>query len=104
MGVITVRISDSIEKMLREEAFRRYGGKRGGISKIVEEAVKAWLSKSKESVKLYRIVIDGKIAFEAGDLDEIADYLERNNLSPRDVRILILPRKKRYRLGPRIQQ
>jgi len=101
MGIITVKLSDDIERLLREEAFRRFGGKRGGISRIVEEAIIAWLGKSKESVRVYRIIIDGKIAFESSDLDDIARFLRERNLTPRDVRILILPRKREYRVGPR---
>ena len=101
MGILTVKLSDHVEKLLREEAFRRFGGRRGGISKIVEEALIAWLQKKKESVRLYRVLIDGKIVFESTDLDQIAEFLKKNNLSPRDVRVVILPSKDKYRLGPR---
>jgi len=101
MGVVTVKLSDDVERLLREEAFRRFGGRRGGISRIVEEALIALLGKSKESVRVYRVIIDGEIAFESSDLDDIAEFLRERNLSPRDVRILILPRRKEYRVGPR---
>lgn len=101
MGILTVKLSDHVEKLLREEAFRRFGGRRGGISKIVEEALIAWLQKKKESVRLYRVLIDGKVVFESTDLDQIAEFLKKNNLSPRDVRVVILPSKDKYRLGPR---
>jgi len=101
VGILTVKLSDHVEKLLREEAFRRFGGRRGGISKIVEEALIAWLQKKKESVRLYRVLIDGKIVFESTDLDQIAEFLKKNNLSPRDVRVVILPSKDKYRLGPR---
>ncbi|MEX0569162.1 MAG: hypothetical protein Q6363_008405 [Candidatus Njordarchaeota archaeon] len=101
MGVLTVKLSDYVERLLREEAFRRFGGKRGSISRIVEEALIAWLQRKKESVRLYRIVIDGKIAYESTDLDQIAEFLEEKNLSLSDVRIVILPSRDKYRLGPR---
>ena len=101
MGILTVKLSDHVEKLLREEAFRRFGGRRGGISKIVEEALIAWLQKKKESVRLYRVLVDGKVVFESTDLDQIAEFLKKNNLSPRDVRVVILPSKDKYRLGPR---
>ncbi len=101
MGVITVKLSDHVEELLRKEAFRRFGGKRGGISRIVEEALVALLQKKKESVRLYRVVMDGKTLFESRDLDQIAEFLRKNNLSLRDVRVLILPSRDKYRLGPR---
>lgn len=101
MGVITVKLSDYVEKLLREETFRRFGGKRGGISRIVEEALLAWLQRKKESVRLYRVVKDGRVMFESRDLDQIAEFLKKNNLSLRDVQVVIIPTKDKYRLGPR---
>lgn len=44
MGILFVRIDDDLEKKFRVEVVKRYGGKRGAISKAVEEAIKIWLS------------------------------------------------------------
>ena len=102
MGVITVKLSDDLEKLLRDEAFKRFKGKKGSISKIVEEALKAWLVKKKISTRIYQIWINDELAFESEDLDEISKFLKEKKLSLKDVRIIMKKSKSEYRIGPRI--
>jgi hypothetical protein len=45
MGRICVEISDELEKELRLKTIERFGGKKGDLSRAVEEAVKAWVGK-----------------------------------------------------------
>ncbi|MGA3291256.1 MAG: ribbon-helix-helix domain-containing protein [Candidatus Bathyarchaeia archaeon] len=45
MGRINVDISDELEKQLRLKAVERFGGKKGDLSKAVQEAVKTWINK-----------------------------------------------------------
>ena len=45
MGRITVELSDELEKKLRYKAIERFGGKKGDLSRAVEEAVKTWVAK-----------------------------------------------------------
>ena len=45
MGKITVVIPDEMEEELRKRAFEKTKGKRGGLSQIVQEAIKMWLEK-----------------------------------------------------------
>jgi predicted transcriptional regulator len=45
MGRITVELSDELEKKLRLKAIERFGGKKGDLSRAVEEAIKEWLTK-----------------------------------------------------------
>ena len=47
MGRITVELSDELEKKLRFKTVERFGGKKGDLSRAVEEAVKTWISKEK---------------------------------------------------------
>jgi hypothetical protein len=47
MGRIAVELSDEIEKKLRFKTVEKFGGKKGDLSKAVEEAVKTWISKEK---------------------------------------------------------
>jgi hypothetical protein len=47
MGRITVELSDELEKKLRFKTVEKFGGKKGDLSKAVEEAVKTWISKEK---------------------------------------------------------
>jgi len=43
MGRVSVFLSDELEKKLRFRAVDRFGGRKGDLSKAVEEAVKTWV-------------------------------------------------------------
>jgi hypothetical protein len=45
MGRINIDISDELEKQLRLKTVERFGGKKGDLSKAVQEAVKTWIYK-----------------------------------------------------------
>jgi hypothetical protein len=45
MGRISVYISDELEKKLRFKTIEKYGGRKGDLSRAVEEAVKTWVEK-----------------------------------------------------------
>ena len=45
MGRISVAISDELEKQLRFKTIERFGGKKGDLSKAVEEAIETWVTK-----------------------------------------------------------
>jgi hypothetical protein len=47
MGRICVELPDELEKKLRFKAIDRFGGKKGDLSKAVEEAVRTWVAKDK---------------------------------------------------------
>ena len=47
MGRISVAISDELEKKLRFKTIEIFGGKKGDLSKAVEEAIKTWIDKEK---------------------------------------------------------
>jgi len=44
MGRISVELSDNLEKKLRFKTVERFGGKKGDLSKAVEEAVEKWVA------------------------------------------------------------
>ena len=44
MGRITAVIPDELEKRLRFKALETYGGKKGDLSRAVEEALKTWVA------------------------------------------------------------
>ena len=48
MGRICVDIPDELEKKLRFKTIDVFGGKKGDLSRAVEEAVKTWVAKEKE--------------------------------------------------------
>ena len=45
MGRISVDLPDALEKQLRLKTVERFGGKKGDLSRAIEEAVKAWITK-----------------------------------------------------------
>jgi hypothetical protein len=45
MGRISVALSDELEKQLRFKTIDRFGGKKGDLSRAVEEAIKKWVTK-----------------------------------------------------------
>jgi hypothetical protein len=45
MGRISVELSDELEKQLRFKTVEKFGGRKGDLSKAVEEAVKTWVAK-----------------------------------------------------------
>ena len=45
MGRISVELPTDLEKQLRIKTVERFGGKKGDLSKAVEEAVKTWIVK-----------------------------------------------------------
>ncbi len=44
MGRITAIIPDEVEKALRLKTLEVFGGRKGDLSKAVEEAIKTWVS------------------------------------------------------------
>jgi hypothetical protein len=44
MGRISVELSDELEKKLRFRTVERFGGKKGDLSKAIEEAVEKWVA------------------------------------------------------------
>jgi len=45
MGRISVELSDELEKKLRFKTIERFGGRKGDLSRAVEEAVRTWIAK-----------------------------------------------------------
>ena len=44
MGRINIELSDELEKKLRFKTIERFGGKKGDLSKAIEEAVNNWVA------------------------------------------------------------
>ncbi len=45
MGRISVDLPDDLEKQFRLKTVEKFGGKKGDLSRAVEEAVKTWIDK-----------------------------------------------------------
>jgi len=44
-----VELSDELEKKLRFKTIEKFGGKKGDLTKAVEEAVKTWLTQDQNA-------------------------------------------------------
>lgn len=44
MGRISIDLPDALEKQLRLKTVERFGGKKGDLSRAVEDAVKKWVT------------------------------------------------------------
>jgi hypothetical protein len=44
MGRITVELSDELERKLRFKTIERFGGKKGDLSRAVNEAIETWVT------------------------------------------------------------
>ncbi|MGD0802786.1 MAG: ribbon-helix-helix domain-containing protein [Candidatus Bathyarchaeia archaeon] len=49
MGRINVELSDDIEKKLRFKTIEEFGGKKGDLSRAIEEAVKKWVTPEQDA-------------------------------------------------------
>jgi hypothetical protein len=49
LGRLYIILSDPIERRLRLEIVKRFGGKKGDLSNAIEESVKMWLDKPPET-------------------------------------------------------
>lgn len=43
MGRISVDLPDELEKQLRLKTVEKFGGKKGDLSRAVEDAIKTWI-------------------------------------------------------------
>jgi hypothetical protein len=48
LGRINVDISDETEKQLRLKTVEKFGGKKGDLSRAVQEAVKTWIDQNQQ--------------------------------------------------------
>jgi hypothetical protein len=46
LGKINLVVSDELEKSFRDAIYKKYGLKRGNISKATEEALRDWIKKN----------------------------------------------------------
>jgi len=46
LGRISVELSNELEKQLRFKTIEKFGGRKGDLSRAVEEAVKTWIAKA----------------------------------------------------------
>jgi hypothetical protein len=45
LGRINIDIPDELEKQFRLKTVQKFGGKKGDLSRAVQEAVKTWINK-----------------------------------------------------------
>lgn len=88
MGTITVVISDELEREIRLFLSREGRIKKGALSKLVEDALWAYIKpRIYSSARVFRAVKNGKVVAEAHTLSELAEKLRNLGVDPREVRI-----------------
>lgn len=91
MGTLTISIDDEVEKKLREVATRLYGSRRGGLSNVIESALKNYytlLDKAASSEASFKALKGDTVVAEANTLDELAEILKKKRIEPRGLRIV----------------
>lgn len=48
MGRVNIILSDDLEHLLRLEAGKKFGARKGSLTKAIEEAIKLWIEKNKK--------------------------------------------------------
>ena len=103
MGVITLKLDDSIEERLRRKVGREQGAARGTLSAGVEQALKLWLgdetnnpetSQSRASSARSYIAKNAKsekVIAEAPSLEILATRIRELGMDPRSVIIESVP-------------
>jgi hypothetical protein len=92
LGVITLKLDDTLERRLREKAANLYGLARGSLSRAVEDALTSWLRSSSSitqdgTLMRYSAFRAGRSLLEAPSLKELAKGLKKAEVNPRDVEI-----------------
>ncbi|HDN74386.1 MAG TPA: hypothetical protein ENG16_05135 [Archaeoglobus sp.] len=88
MGTLTISISDELEKKLRSFVIEMYGSSRGGISRVIEDALKTYFSKFEKKKRVFRAYRGEEFVAEAQNLEELAKILRDKNVDPRSVKII----------------
>jgi hypothetical protein len=107
LGVITLKLDDTIERGLRQRAAQLYGLTRGALSRAVEDALTSWLRSGPSSIEdtlvRYSAFLRGKSVLEAASLNDLARGLKKAKIDPRDVEIRSTPTPpNREKLGLRV--
>ncbi|MGQ9691854.1 MAG: hypothetical protein ACUVQY_11500, partial [Thermoproteota archaeon] len=88
----TISIDDEVEKKLRNTAKLMYGSGKGGLSKIIENALEnyfATLSRNMDAGKAtFKALKEGVVVAEADSLEELAQALRKKGIEPRGLRII----------------
>jgi len=92
MGTITISLSNDVEKKLRNIVKRLYGSSKGGMSKVIEDALTNYfviLERSmNEDKTIFKALREGNIVAEANTLEELASILKSKGIEPRGLRIV----------------
>ena len=94
MGTITVVISDELEREVRRLISEEGRARRGALSRLVEDALWAYIRSLKVRKRVFRAIKDERVVAEAESLYELAEELRRMGLDPRSVRIVSFPSPK----------
>ena len=89
MGTLTIVLPDELEEKIRKIVAERYGGRRGALSKLIEEALRQYLDLlEREDEQVFYAVKMGEVVASSHSLDELAAKLRKLGVDPRSVRVI----------------
>jgi len=89
VGTLTIVLPDELEERLRRVVAERYGGRRGALSKLIEEALRHYLDLLEHgSEQVFYAVREGEVVASSHSLDELAAKLRELGVDPRSIRIV----------------
>ena len=103
MGILTIVLSDDVEKVLRKVVREMYGIEKGNLSKFIEDAIRNYVHSLKREEVTYRAYKDDKLVAEANSLEELVKLLREKNIDIRRLRIIRSDLKGVARAGYRLR-
>jgi len=88
LGVITVIISDELERRVREYLRRTGRTRRGSLSRLVEDALRTYLELAECRERVFYAEVGGRVVARASSLRELAERLKEAGIDARSARIL----------------
>jgi len=91
MGTLTIVLKDETENMLRRIVKQLYGSSRGGLSEVIDKAVRSYIARLEASSisksVIFRAYKGETLVSEAKNLDDLAAALKDKGVDPRGLRI-----------------
>lgn len=88
MGTITISLRDDVEEKLRDFVKRTYGSSKGGLSKVIENALENYFSTLSKTGRVFKALREGVVVAEGETLNELALIVRKKGIEPRGLRIV----------------
>jgi len=103
MGTLTIVLSEEVERRLRDTIRKLYGSSKGSLSRVIEDALKIYLSSLERGKRSFRAYKGDILVGEAESLDELAAMLKEKKIDVRGLKIVSSEIKPVARGGYRVR-